>query len=900
MSIRSVTVRLSAQTSAYQAAMARAAASTRALGITAQTSFNNVGTRLDKVGTVMSNVGSKLTTRVSLPLAAAGGMAIKTAVDFETAFTGVRKTIDATERQYRQLERGIQRMAERVPASVEEISKVAEAAGQLGIQRESILGFTRTMLDLGETTNLTSDEAATALARLANITKMPQDQFDRLGATIVDLGNKGASTEAEITQMALRIAGAGAQIGLQEHQILAFAEALSSVGIRAEAGGSAISRVFIDIANAVAKGGQDLEAFARVAGSSSADYRTAFEKDAAGATLAFIEGLGRIRKEGGNVFKVLEDLGLSEIRVRDALLRASGAGDLFRKSLKNGAEAWKENSALTEEARKRYKTTAAQLEILRNQARNIAAQFGKDLIPVLRDVADVLGDALKGFRSLDPEMRQNIIRWAALAAVLGPIVKLLSLVVRLSNAGVGAVGKIGGLLGGGAKVAGAGGAIAGAAAGASEFGTFGRLSVGSVAGAVPKATGLSGARMLTGGLTGAKFPKLGLLGAAIAAGFQYIEAGAAIEVDKQARETLKEFIARVGVRGALRTGRVQAAQGRVFGPGATSLGGGLREANEIGTIEALNKAHREYVQRITGSTRATDDYLAITKDADALGQRQQRTLADLVSRYHENVGAIDDLTRKQTANLLKQGAVGEALKLLNDRYRENKRRMDAAREAQDGWAHVSEKHKRASERSARGVADLNAKIRGLNAASRASEQSMHGWEQGARQAGDEADTSRRKTRELSDALSDVPNRVSSHVNVETGQAHAKVAALTASLNAIRTVTSFVSVQTVGGGGGALRAMQHGGPVRAGHPYLVGERGAELFVPSHSGQIIPHSRTILGGDYDSMKRAFVQALRESGNIAPMEVRDNLFLGVDDFERRTEQARRRRQALMRATG
>lgn len=452
MANRTVTVFLRAVTAQYQTAMARAQASAAQFGASATKAgegWTASGKKIQGVGREMSRVGSTMSRNVSLPLAALGAGALKTAIDFESAFTGVRKTIDATESQYRELERGIQDMAERLPASVEEISAVAEAAGQLGIKREAILGFTETMIDLGESTNLTADVAATSLARLANITGMSQRDFDKLGSTIVDLGNKGASTEAEITEMGLRIAGAGKQIGLSEPQILGFAESLSSVGINAEAGGSAISRVFITMATEVAKGKDGLAQFAAVAGTTSADFKRQFETDAAGATVAFIEGLARIKKEGGNVFKVLEDLGLNEIRVRDALLRASGASKLFARSQETANAAWRENNALAKESDKRYETNAAKLEVLKNKFRNVLATFGKDLMPVFTDVMEVLSDLAKSFGEMDPEMRKNIIKWGALAMAAGPLVRIfggittsIGTILRTAGGAASLVGKI--------------------------------------------------------------------------------------------------------------------------------------------------------------------------------------------------------------------------------------------------------------------------------------------------------------------------------------------------------------------------------------------------------------------------------------------------------------------------
>ena len=309
----------------------------------------DLGPQLQKAGKRMEEIGQTLTTKVTLPIAALGTLSTKAAIDFESAFAGVKKTVDATDAQLATLEKGIRDMAKEIPASATAIAGVAEAAGQLGIETDNILGFTRVMIDLGEATNLTADEAATALARFANITQMSQKDFDRLGSVIVDLGNNLATTEAEIVAMGMRLAGAGSQIGLSEAQIMALAGALSSVGIEAEAGGSAFSKVMIDMQLAVEKGGAKLENFAKVAGMSSQDFQKAFKEDAAGAIIAFIKGLSTAEERGMSAIKILDDMGISEVRLRDALLRSAGASDVFTDSLAMGTKAWEENTALTKE-----------------------------------------------------------------------------------------------------------------------------------------------------------------------------------------------------------------------------------------------------------------------------------------------------------------------------------------------------------------------------------------------------------------------------------------------------------------------------------------------------------------------------------------------------------------------
>ena len=337
-------------------------------------------------------------------------------MDFESAMTGVAKTTDFTDEELSAMSESIQEMSTEIPATTDELAGIAEAAGQLGIHKESLLDFTEIMAMLGTATNITADEAATSLSRLANITGMSQEDFDRLGATIVDLGNNLATTEKEIVDMSLRIAGAGAQVGMTEAEIMSFSGALSSVGIEAEAGGSAFSTLISNMSLAVQKGGDELAQFADVAGMSAGEFAAAFEDDAASAIIQFIQGLGAMDSQGRSAIAVLDEMGLSDIRMRDALLRAAGASDTFTNALQIGSSAWEANTALTTEASKRYATTQSQLTMMQNAYKNLKTVIGDAYNPALQEAYSIGTKVLNGVTDF---VKQNPALVNAVTAFVG-------------------------------------------------------------------------------------------------------------------------------------------------------------------------------------------------------------------------------------------------------------------------------------------------------------------------------------------------------------------------------------------------------------------------------------------------------------------------------------------------
>ncbi|HAP5409416.1 TPA: phage tail tape measure protein [Enterococcus faecalis] len=507
---KTVTAILTARDNNFTSAMNGAVSSLKKLNSNASDIPSNLNTvngamksfgdKTASIGQSIEKVGGSMTKGITLPIAGAVGAVTTAAVKWESAFTGVKKTndemVDSNGKviySYDDLEKGLRDLAKELPTSHEEIAKVAEAAGQLGIKTDKVVGFTKTMIDMGESTNMSADTAATSLARFANITQMSQDKFSNLGSAIVDLGNNLATTESEITEMGLRLAGAGKQIGMTEGDIVGFAAALSSVGIEAEAGGSAFSRLMVQMqlatetgveafaplkqavaeqgvswesfVHAVNWGGKELTAvskqmgiptselkkmykeaskasgsledFANVTGRTSEEFAQLFKSNPSQALIEFIQGLKDSEKHGISAIKVLDDMGITEVRLRDSLLRAANASDVFEGAVKRGNEAFNENTALAEEAGKRYGTTESQLKILRGQLNDVAITFGGPLVAALnsaisaaKPMIEALANMAEAFVSADPKTQEFILKMAALAASAGPVLKVFGKMTR--------------------------------------------------------------------------------------------------------------------------------------------------------------------------------------------------------------------------------------------------------------------------------------------------------------------------------------------------------------------------------------------------------------------------------------------------------------------------------------
>lgn len=248
--------------------------------------------------------------------------------------------------------------------------------------------------------------------------------------------NHFATTERDIVEMTNRLAAGGKLAGLTTPEILGLATAMSSVGIEAEAGGTAMNQTLTGIGKAVSgvgKGAKEkLEVIAQTAGMTAEQFSTAWKQKPAEALQSFIKGLQRAHDEGKNMDGILDELGMTGIRQGNMLKSLASASDKMSEAVSRSNTAWKENNALTNEASKRYETTESQLKIFKNKLTDIAIEFGGPLLKALNSGLDAakpwlqtLSDMAKKFSEMSTEQQQSILKWAGFAAAIGPTMKIL-------------------------------------------------------------------------------------------------------------------------------------------------------------------------------------------------------------------------------------------------------------------------------------------------------------------------------------------------------------------------------------------------------------------------------------------------------------------------------------------
>lgn len=407
-----------------------------------------LGGKIYNAGVKTEKVGKMLTRSVTVPLVAIGTYAGKTAIQFDTAMANVRKTTNMSNAEIEKLAQSAQNLSTKQPVTAETLLNIEALGAQLGVAHDRLESFAEVTSGLDIATNMNFETAGKQMAQFANITKMSQDQFKNYGSTIVDLGNHLATTEADISNMALRLAGAGTAAKFSQADILGMSGAMSSLGIKAEAGGSAMTRIIQDISKNVANGSDVVEEYARVAGMSADQFSDAWKNRPMEAIEALVEGLKRTSDSGEDMNVTLEKLGINNIRNSDTMRRLANAGDLLRNSVDRANNAWEQNTALQDEVNQRNESLASRLQVLKNKVDSIAISIGRPLVNAVISALDACDPLIQGvvdladaFSKMDTGKQQFVLAMVGIAAAAGPVLTVFGKIEKGVGSAITAIGK---------------------------------------------------------------------------------------------------------------------------------------------------------------------------------------------------------------------------------------------------------------------------------------------------------------------------------------------------------------------------------------------------------------------------------------------------------------------------
>lgn len=422
----------------------------------------------NKTGEAIKEIGGAMTKYLTVPIVAGMGASVKVATDFESAFTGVKKTVDEIADDngnivysYEQLRKELSKIPLETASTYEDVMAVAEAAGQLGIKADDVSEFTRQIIMLGDSTNISAQDGAVSIAQFLNIVGEAPTTVGQFGSALVELGNNTATDEASILALATRLASAGHLVGLTTPEILGLSAAMSSVGLTAEAGGTAMSTTMKMISKAVAEGSDDLALYGEITGKTAEEFAESWRNNPIEAIQDFLKGMANLDGGSEELILMLDELGFAGIRQSDTLQRLALDYDGVTEAVEMATAAYDENTALSEEAEKRYEDFASQLSQFKESVKQLAASFGEVLLPILKPIVDKLTDWITKFSEMDEGTKEFILTVAGIIAAIGPVLTAFGNILIWTSKVKTAFGVLGGAEGIGKLVSGIGGGASG-------------------------------------------------------------------------------------------------------------------------------------------------------------------------------------------------------------------------------------------------------------------------------------------------------------------------------------------------------------------------------------------------------------------------------------------------------
>lgn len=338
----------------------------------------------------------------------AGSAIVDASNDVDSAYRDMRKTVDGTEEQYKDLYDAAMKYSQTHVTSADTMLEMEALAGQVGISADALQNFAEVAANLDVATDIDAEEIALKMGQITNVmSDLNEENVQGFADALVDLGNKMPAQESAIMQIAQRLSSVGDVAGFTTPEVLGWAAAIASTGQRSEAAATGISTTITSIQSAVSNGGDELDAFAKVVDMSAEEFKKAWGEDASGVLREFI---GSLQDLGPEAIAQLEQLGIEGVRQSQTLLGLAKTVDNVDKAIGLSQGAWDRYMSgnpidgmgeAAQEASRKAEGFSGALAKMKNSAQVLAASLGDALVPAMNFASDVINKLTTFLDSLD-------------------------------------------------------------------------------------------------------------------------------------------------------------------------------------------------------------------------------------------------------------------------------------------------------------------------------------------------------------------------------------------------------------------------------------------------------------------------------------------------------------------
>ena len=358
---------------------------------------------------------------VGLAVAAPLALMAKSAIDFEDKMADVGKTTQLAGKPLEALGETLLGLSKTSRTSIDDLVKIAEIGGQLGIAGKDLAGFTKASnefnIALGADFSGGVEEAITSVGKIKNLFAETRDlniadAIKMTGSAINELGAKGAGTSANITDFTLRLGALPDALKPSLEKTLALGTFLEELGINAQIASSGTS-------NLLKIAGGNIGGFAKQMGVSQKAAQDLLAVDPVAFATQFSKSFKGLKPDV--LAKKLEGLKIGSLEVTKVIGALGTDTGKLTELTDLATDAIARGTSLSYEAAKKNSTRAATLAILKNRFQAISITLGNALLPLIDKLSQKIVPLLESFGTWVEENKGLVVTILKVTAGIGAL-----------------------------------------------------------------------------------------------------------------------------------------------------------------------------------------------------------------------------------------------------------------------------------------------------------------------------------------------------------------------------------------------------------------------------------------------------------------------------------------------